>query len=185
MTIIEHIKYWASLIRRGNPEDIISESVMDYINEDSDEDFVIGTFVVNDKIISELEIGKLGGHHTYTVAVRKNEGMQPHFHVYDADGEHRKENTADKKGTHTCVKLRTNEYFKHGAYQDSLDRRTRKALDKFLRETRNARRHSIGVGQTNFVCAINVWNDQNHTYGKPNWVDPDNTVQPDYTTIYG
>lgn len=185
MTIKELIEYWANLICESDQEACVSESELNFIHEDSDEDFVIGTFVVNDKLISEHEIGKFGGHHTYTVAVRKNEGMLPHFHVYDADGEHRKENSSDKKGTHTCVKLRTNEYFKHGAYQDNLNRRTRKALDKFLRETRSAKRHSIGVGQTNFVCAINVWNDQNHTYGKPNWVDPDNTVQPDYTTIHG
>ena len=161
-------------IHDGNDESLL-------IHEEADEDCVIGTFLVKE-ILSEMgnKIGTITTPHEYAVVIRSNEGMTPHFHVYDKEGRDSK----GRKGTHACVQITDNTYFKHGCYQGELDPKARKALNDFMCETRTEDDHSSGVGLTNFVHTINEWNEQNGLKrGMPNWVDKDTTKKPDYTKI--
>ena len=158
-----------------------SNGEVSLIHEEADEDYVIGTFQVK-KVLSEMgsKIGTITSPHMYAVVIRSNEGMTSHFHVYDKEGR----DSRGRKGTHACVQIKDNVYFKHGCYSDELDAKIREALDNFMNEIRTEDEHSSGVGLTNFVHTINEWNEQNGLKkGMPNWVDKDTTKKPDYTTI--
>jgi len=162
---------------------VIHDSVEEasLIHEETDEDYVVGTFLVKN-ILSEMgsKIGTITSPHRYAVVIRSNEGMTPHFHVYDKEGR----NSKGRKGTHACVQITKNMYFKHGCHKDELDANTRDALDSFMREMRTEDSHSSGIGLTNFVHTINEWNEQNGLKkGMPNWIDKNITTKPDYTTI--
>ena len=158
-----------------------SDDDVSFIHEETDEDCIIGTFLVKE-ILSEMgnKIGTIKTPHEYIVVIRSNEGMIPHFHIYDKAGRDSK----GRKGIHACVQIRDNMYFKHGCYNGELDADARKALDDFMNEIRTADEHSSGVGLTNFVHTINEWNEQNSLKkGMKNWVDKDTTTKPNYTII--
>ena len=169
MNIDEHIKHWAQLCESADSEDI-------------DYGTIIGSFVVNKGSINEMgRVGEITYPHQFFVYIHPNEGMTPHFHVFDKAGMHRSETKKD--GFHTCVEIKRNVYFKHAAYTDNLDKESMKALDKFMCETRSHPQYRTDIGMTNFVHTINEWDDNNANEGSPNWVDPDTTEKPDYTTL--
>lgn len=175
MNIDEHIKHWANLCESNNEETA-------HIHEDIDDGSIIGFFSVNNPITEMGSIGTLEGSHRYFVYIRSFEREIPHFHVYDIDGKDKKK--GDKKGTHTCIQISKNWYWKHGNYVDDLDKKTREQLDKFLAEVRTEDKYSSGVGKTNFVHTIEQWNDNNALdRNSPNWVNPQTTEKPDYTTL--
>ena len=158
-----------------------SNDEVSLIHEETDEDYVVGTFLVKE-ILSEMgsKIGTITTPHKYAVVIRSNEGMTAHFHIFDQEGRDSK----GRKGIHACVQIRDNMYFKHGSYVGELDAKTRKALNDFMGEIRTEDEHSSGIGLTNFVHTINEWNEQNGLKkGMKNWVDKDTTKKPDYTTI--
>lgn len=158
-----------------------SEDEKSLIHEETDEDYIVGTFLVKNVLLEMgSKIGTITSPHKYAVVIRSDEGMTPHFHVYDKEGR----NSKGRKGTHACVQITKNMYFKHGCYKGELDAKTREALDNFMNEMRTEDSHSSGVGLTNFVHTINEWNEQNGlNKGMPNWVDKTTTIKPDYTTI--
>lgn len=158
-----------------------SEGEKSLIHEETDDDYIVGTFLIKE-IISEMgdQIGVITRPHEYFVAVKSNEGMTPHFHIYDAEGR----NPNSDKGTHACVQILDNMYFDHGCYNGRLDAKMRKALNVFMDEIRTEDEHSSGIGLTNFVHTINEWNEQNRLRkGMPNWVDKALVNKPDYTKI--
>ncbi len=180
----EKIKEWARIVEEQEVKDGfkargICESVD---SEDIDYGTIIGTFSVGGQTVSEMgKVGKIENPRLYYVYIHPNEGMTPHFHVFDKAGMHRNQTNTD--GFHTCVEIRTNAYFKHAAYTDDLDKESREALDAFMREIRESPKYRTDIGKTNFVHTINEWDDNNSEEGDPNWVDPDNTEQPNYKTI--
>ena len=161
----ELIEYWASLCE----------------SEENDGTF-IGSFTVDEKQLNEMaRIGSISYPHQFFVYIRSNEGMKPHFHVFDKAGMHRSETHND--GFHTCVEIRSNTYFKHGAYTDNFDKESMKALDNFMNEVRTKPKYRTDIGMTNYQHTVNEWDDNNADEGNPNWVDPDSTEKPDYTNI--
>ena len=174
--IKKYINHWAKLCESNDEETT-------HLHEDIDDGSVIGMFSVNDETITEMgEVGKLTKPHEFYVYIRSHEGMLPHFHVFNAEGRYKRR--GDKKGVHTCVEIRRNWYWKHDNYIDDLDQKTREELDRFLSQVRTEDKYSSGVGKTNFVHAIDQWNDNNaQDRSRPNWVNPQTTEKPDYTTI--
>ena len=156
---------------------------LSYIHEDTDADYVVGTFFVK-PMLTEMgdKIGIISSPHLYYVVINSNEGMTPHFHIYNKQGKN--PNRREKGGVHACVQIKDNIYFKHGQYQDELQPDIREALDKFMSTIRTEEDHSSGLGVTNFIHTINEWNEQNDLRkGMPNWVDKNKISKPDYTTI--
>ncbi len=175
----EHIKEWAKIVEaKCKADELLEESE----NIDFDEGTFIGAFTVEgEKPITEMgAVGKLSTSHRYYVYIHGRERMTPHFHVFDKEGEHKSK--GQREGIHTCIKIRENQYFKHGSHTDNLDRDARHALDAFMREIRVQGKHSSNIGVTNYVHTIREWNDNNAENGAPNWVDEERK-QPDYTTI--
>jgi hypothetical protein len=154
------------------------------VHEDMDEEAIVGMFQAERAIVSEMgEIGTMREPHFYTVSVRSNEGMTPHFHVYDKQGRVRGRRSRKRNGTHSCIQILQNKYFKHGVYTDELDSGVQQALDSFMRAVRKAEEHDEGIGKTNYQYAVSQWNEQNRTKGKPNWINPNTASKPDYTNI--
>ena len=169
MNMQDYIRHWASLCESTDSEDI-------------DYGTIIGTFTVDKGSLNEMgSVGRITYPHQFYVYIHPNEGMTPHFHVFDRAGMHRSE--TNKDGFHTCIEIRHNAYFKHAAYTDELDKESMKALDKFMSETRSRPQYRTDIGVTNFVHTVNEWDDNNAEEGNPNWVDPDTTEKPDYTNI--
>lgn len=161
-----------------------NEDVTSMIHEDMDDETIVGMFQTDENMVSEMgEVGTIKEPHFYTVSVRSNEGMTPHFHVYDKQGRVRGRRSKKNKGTHACVQILQNKYFKHGVYTDELDSDIQQALDSFMKSVRKEEEHDEGVGKTNFQYTVSQWNEQNQTKGKPNWINPNTTQKPDYTTI--
>lgn len=176
MNIDNHIKHWSNL-NESNDEEISC------MHEEIDDGSVVGMFSVDDDMIDEMgAAGKLTNPHQYYVYVRSNEGMLPHFHVFNAEGRSKKRGS--KKGMHTCVEIRRNWYWKHDNYIDDLDQKTREELDRFLSQVRTEDKYSSGVGKTNFAHTIDQWNDNNvQDKNCPNWVNSQTTEKPNYTTL--
>ena len=158
-----------------------SEEEKSLIHEETDEDYVVGTFLVKN-VLSEMgsKIGTITSPHKYAVVIRSDEGMTPHFHVFDKAGMHRSK--AKHDGFHTCVEIRQNRYFKHDAYTDDLDKEAMAALDTFMGTIRTK---GLNQGKSNFIHTIMEWNANNTEDDEtsPNWVDPGTTEKPDYTKI--
>lgn len=106
-------------------------------------------------------IGFIGQHEIY---IETDDEIQiPHFHIRDKD---------DWDKFHTCVKIETAEYFKHGSKDGELNNKECKALDKFMRQPYKNR------GITNWQHICDSWDDNNSDV-----IIPDHTVQPDYTQL--
>jgi len=148
---------------------------------DIDMGTIIGTFTVTKGSVNEMgSVGRITYPHQYLVYIHPNEGMTPHFHVFDKAGMHRSKVKHD--GFHTCVEIKQNRYFKHDAYTDDLDKDSMEALDNFMGTIRTK---GLNQGKSNFIHTIMEWNANNtdDDETKPNWVDPDTTEKPDYTKI--
>ena len=146
----DKIREWAEAVEDMERKDGFKGDVStrETIFENEDEGFewgtTIGTFSVDENTITEMgSIGQFDASHLFTVYIHPDEGMTPHFHVFDKEGKDKKKST--DPGRHTCVEIRQNKYFKHGAYADSLDGKTRKALDRFMRGIRIRPKYSTDI----------------------------------------
>lgn len=169
------IEKWADLCEREE---------YGHVHEDMDDGTIIGSFDVEAPLTEMGEIGRLQEPRKYYVYVRSNEGMKPHFHVFDNEGRNRKRNR--KNGFHTCVEILKNSYFKHGPYTDDMDQKTRDALDSFMGEVRTGEKYISDLGKTNFFHTVAQWDENNAPSREmPNFVDPETIEKPDYANLQG
>ena len=106
------------------------------------------------------------------VYVRTDDGEnEPHFHIWDR--------STRGKVLNTCVKIKTNEYFQHGGYQDTLNAAQRKALAVFMASKPKSSRYD-----TNYELVVDMWNLNNSSMDVDVKYDENgDVVIPDYTNI--
>jgi len=86
----------------------------------------------------------------YEIYVNTNDsGKIPHFHYRDS---------TDWNSFHTCIKMRSSEYFHHGNKQNILNNKQRKILVEFLSSVTVIKNFN---GLTNWQVMLSLWNMNN------------------------
>lgn len=113
-------------------------------------------------------VGQFHSGKTFYIDVYKNDpGNIPHFHFYDID-----------KKINLCIQIADNKYFEHDKYKGSItDSKTRKLLDKFLRQKPTNSKYKNKF-QNNWYVIKFLWN-----LGNSNMKIADSCTIKDYTTI--
>lgn len=140
------IDYWDEL---DSLEEHFNYSEMDVVGEDHG---------------ALLEMAAVGEFSSYKITVFENEGNVPHFHVYDKQTKRL-----------ICLKIGKPEYFKHGKYQNELDRDERKLLQKWLSLPNEEFWEDNHQVITNYEVICILWNMNN----RGNRVDVKQSI-PDY-----
>lgn len=97
-------------------------------------------------------------------------GNEPHFHVRDS--------ATQRNEFHTCIKIKTNEYFHHTGKEDVLNSQMRKALVEFLQKEPAKKSKKIQF-LTNWDKVLYEWNENNSSVE----VDEDQ-LMPNYLSIH-
>lgn len=96
-------------------------------------------------------MAKLGTVNGYEIMVFESEGNVPHFHFRNLQ--------TDEKG---CIKLLSNEYFKHGEYTAEMNRKDRKLLVEFLHEDPKPQyKKMFAEGLNNYDILCLLWDMNN------------------------
>ena len=136
--------------------------------------------IVNDATQNVLEeshllfemarVGYMGRRGEFEVYVRTDDpGHIPHFHLRDSATQGRE--------FETCIELKTNKYFIHGGYTDTLNSSQRKCLAEFM----EAPNQYFG---NNYGATVYAWNTNNSTEHIEIVKDVrGDIIMPDYRTI--
>lgn len=126
---------------------IITTAVEKVLNEVA----MLGNFNENIKMTARLDemarVGFINGE--YEVYVWTDDpGNIPHVHIRDTNSK--------GQNFETCVQLKTNSYFLHGSYTDTLNSKQRKAFAEFMISPSRNKKYA-----TNYEYAVDMWNDNN------------------------
>ena len=126
-------------------------------------------YIEQDMILEMARVGFMGQYEIYVHT--DDPGYVPHVHIRD---------TATKGHKfETCVKLKSNEYFLHGKYTDTMNSTMRKNFAEFMES-----RCVIDRYDTNYELAVDMWNLNN---SKESVVIPrdenGDIIIPNYRTI--
>lgn len=121
-------------------------------------------------LLEMARVGYMGKKGEFEVYVRTDDsGHTPHFHLRDS--------ATQGKEFETCVELRTNKYFLHGGYTDTLNSSQRKCLADFM----EALNQYFG---NNYGATIYAWNTNNSAEKIELEKDENgNIIMPNYRTI--
>lgn len=113
------------------------------------------------------EMARVGFFDEYEVYVHTDDaGHIPHFHLRDS--------ATQGRMFETCIELKTNKYFHHGAHQGVLNSGERKDLAEFM-ESMNTK-----LNMTNYKATCILWNMNN---SKDNIEVNDNMIIPNYREL--
>ena len=118
------------------------------------------------------EMARVGFIGEYEVYVHTDDGgFVPHVHVRDKATRGRE--------FETCIQLRTNKYFLHGKYRDTMNSSMAKDFAEFMESPSHNPKYI-----NNYEYAVDMWNDNNSSENVTIQYDEEgNMIIPDYRTI--
>lgn len=119
----------------------------------------------DDSLYEMMEVGRF---EDFKICVYGKEGPIPHFHFYPPGH-------LEKEGG--CIRLDEPEYFNHGSYKATLNKRNIKRMIEWMSQPH---KYWGKYGETNWDLLVLDWNDQNSNFPLPK-----STKQPNYLELGG